>query len=94
MFLILIQYKKSFEIVAQYVETHRAYLDKGYEKNLLITSGPKVPRTGGVMLSQAKTREELDEFIAQDPFVLNDVADYEVIEFTPVKYHQDFSGFV
>jgi hypothetical protein len=39
-----------------------------------------VPRTGGLLLSQAD-RATLDACLAQDPFYTNGVADFEVMEF-------------
>lgn len=94
MFIVMLTYKKPLEIIDQYLAAHRAYLDEGYAKNFLIASGPKNPRTGGVLISQLKNREQLENFLQQDPFSMNDVIDFEIIEFTPVKYHADFSEFV
>jgi uncharacterized protein YciI len=94
MFVVLITYKEPLEIIEKHLAAHRAYLDIGFQKNYLVVSGPKNPRTGGVLLSQLTDRRTLDLFISQDPYVLNDVADYEVIEFTPVKWQQAFAVFV
>lgn len=94
MFIVNIHYTKPFEIVEQYLVAHRAYLDIGYKNDYLIASGPKNPRTGGILVSQLKDRETLDTFLKNDPFILNDVATFEVIEFIPVKHHEGFKGFV
>ena len=32
--------------------------------------------------------------LKQDPFYVHNAADYELIEFTPIKYHPDFALFV
>lgn len=94
MFLILVNYKKSIEEIDQHLTEHRAYLDEGYRKNYLITSGPRNPRSGGVILSQLKDRKEIDTFLAADPFSIHHLVEYEVIEFTPVKYHAQFKHFI
>jgi uncharacterized protein YciI len=94
MFLVLVTYKKPLEIVDKYGPAHRALLDEGYQKNYFIASGPRNPRTGGVIFSQLKDRSKLEEFIKSDPFYIHGVADYEIIEFTPGKYHPDFSSFI
>lgn len=87
MFLILLTYKKPLEVVDQYLAAHREYLDKCYQNNLLIVSGPQNPRTGGILLSHIKERKELDQLLAHDPFTINGITDYEVIEFDAVKFH-------
>ncbi len=94
MFVVLLHYKKPLEVVDQHLGAHRAYLEQGYQQNFLMASGPQEPRTGGVMLSQLQDRHQLEAFLAQDPFALEEIADYQVIDFSPVKYHPQFSGFI
>jgi uncharacterized protein YciI len=62
-------------------EEHRAWIAEQYEAGRFVASGPKVPRTGGVILAKAMPRDELDEIIASDPFTREGVAAYGVVEF-------------
>lgn len=94
MFLVLITYKKSLDEIDKYITDHRAFLDAGYKNNYFVVSGPKNPRTGGVIISQLSNREQLEKILNSDPFKIRDVADYEIIEFMPVKYHRNFSNFI
>lgn len=94
MFLVLITYKKLIEEIDHYLLEHRKFLDRGYKNNYLVVSGPRNPRTGGIILSQLNNRNQLEDFLKEDPFYIHDVASYDVIEFTPVKYHADFSSFI
>lgn len=94
MFLIQLTYRQPLEVVDQYLAAHRAFLQEGYQNDYFIVSGPKHPRTGGVIISQLTDREQLEQILAQDPFQLNQVAQYVIIEFEPVKYHKDFVAFV
>jgi uncharacterized protein YciI len=88
-FLILINYKVPFESFVTIVPEHRKYLQSGVESGLVLVSGPRVPRTGGLIVARAKTPSEIQEFIESDPYRLANVADYEVIEFSPGR-HQAF----
>ena len=94
MFIVLLTYLKPMDIVDNYLIEHRAYLDEGYKNNFLIASGPKNPRNGGVLLSQLTDKTQLENFLKRDPFHVHAIASYEIIEFTPVKYHEGFAGFV
>lgn len=94
MFVIMLKYIKPIEIVDQYLVEHRAYLDECYQKNGLIASGPQIPRSGGIMLSQLKDRPQLEALLHQDPFWINEVAEYTIIEFDPVKYHKHFAVYL
>lgn len=94
MFVIRITYKKPIEEIDKYLAEHRAFLDCGYKNNHYIASGPQNPRTGGIILSQLTDRAQLEALIKQDPFSQHDLADFEIIEFTPVKHHANFSAFI
>ncbi len=94
MFLVNLIYKKPIELIEIHTAAHRTFLDEGYKQNFFVASGPKIPRTGGVIISQLKNRAQLEEILKQDPFALHDLAAYEITEFNPVKFHPDFTGFV
>ena len=94
MFVVLLTYKKPLALVDECLSAHAAFLDNGYQKNYFIVSGKKVPRTGGVIFSQLKDRSQLESIMKQDPFHINEVADYEIIEFIPGKHHPNFSLFI
>ena len=91
MFVVLLKYLKPIEVVNEWVVSHREFLDTGYQSGLLLCSGPQNPRTGGVILSRAATREKLQDFFKNDPFQKEGVAEYQIIEFEPVKFAEDFS---
>lgn len=94
MFIIEVTYKKSLEQIDQYLFEHRVFLDNSYRENYFIASGPKNPRTGGIIISQLKNREQLEKILKNDPFYIHDMADYKIIEFSPTKYHTNFATFI
>jgi uncharacterized protein YciI len=88
MFVILLHYLKPIEEVDRFVVPHRAYLDELYQKNVLLASGPQIPRSGGVLLARGgRSKEELQILLNQDPFSIEGIAEYSVIEFDPIKHH-------
>lgn len=52
-------------------------------------SGRKNPRTGGIIIAQNATIEEIKEIIKEDPFHQYEVAEYEITEFLPTKFNAD-----
>nr|WP_320025853.1 YciI family protein [uncultured Acetobacterium sp.] len=85
MFIILLNYTKPIEAVEAVIPAHIDYLDHYYQLDKFVLSGRKRPRTGGVILCQASDKEEVWTIIAEDPFFIEKVADYEVLEFLPTK---------
>ncbi|NFR85928.1 MULTISPECIES: YciI family protein [unclassified Clostridium] len=94
MFIVNLTYIKSVEEVENHLEDHIVFLNKYYDSNNFICSGRKNPRTGGVILCNAKNMEEVKKIISEDPFNKNRIADYEIIEFQPTKYTEGFKEFV
>lgn len=90
MFIIDIIYKADMAVIDECLAEHRAYLDIFYAKGLLLCSGPKTPRTGGVVLGLFKTREEVNEFTHNDPYNKHGLVTYTITEFTPVKQLSNF----
>ena len=83
MFIVILTYKKSLEEVDRYLQAHRDYLAEHYAAGDFIMSGPQTPRVGGVIVMRAENRSVVDTIIAQDPFKVNAIADYQIVEFTP-----------
>ncbi len=86
MFIAILTYKKPLEEVDFYLQDHRNYLTSHYATGDFITSGPQNPRVGGVIMIKAENRKAVDAIIAQDPFKINEIADYQIIEFTPTMF--------
>ncbi|MFJ8530854.1 YciI family protein [Bacillus sp. NPDC094106] len=57
-------------------------------------SGRRNPRTGGLILMNLNSKEEIQQIIKEDPFHIYGMAEYEIIEFTPTKYDANFASFV
>lgn len=83
MFIAILTYKKPLEEVDSFLQAHREYLAEHYAAGDFIASGPQTPRIGGVIMMKAESRETVNAIIAEDPFHINGIADYQIVEFTP-----------
>lgn len=86
LFLIDLTYVKPFEEIDPLLEAHYAFLDKYYGNGTFLASGPKVPRTGGVIIARGTDRTALEDILTEDPFFDAKVAKYTVTEFTPKRH--------
>ena len=86
MFIAILTYKKPLDEVDQFLHAHREYLANHYADGDFIASGPQNPRVGGVIMMKAESREAVDAIIAEDPFHINGIADYQIVEFTPTMF--------
>ena len=83
MFIITLTYHKSLKEVDKYLSAHIEFLKTHYAKGSFLASGRKTPRDGGIILAIAADKAEIEAIIALDPFCVQDVARYEITEFTP-----------
>lgn len=94
MFILTLKYVKPLEEVDKVLKAHIEYLEKYYLLQKFICSGRRNPRVGGVILCNAKDMNEVKMIIKEDPFYMKEIAEYEIIEFTPTKYAEGFEKFI
>ena len=94
MFIIQLTYKTSINEVEKYTQAHREFLDYYYKQGLLLASGPMKPRTGGIIIATCTDKAHLESVFKQDPFNLAEIADYEFIEFIPVKHRDELKELI
>jgi uncharacterized protein YciI len=93
MYFVSLTYLRPLSEIEAHLAQHRDFLDEQFEKGIFLASGAKVPRTGGVFLIRGTiSAKELTALIEQDPFKKHGLAQYEVIEFTPSKFHSALSA--
>ena len=85
MFVVSLTYIQPLEKIEEFLAEHRTFLDKFYQQGKFLMSGRKEPRTGGIIIINAKDLDEVNQIIEQDPFHQHQIADYQVIEFYPSK---------
>lgn len=93
-FVVEINYTVPLEIIESLTESHREYLQLGYKQGLLLVSGPKVPRTGGVVIAKAESLEIIEQFFSKDPYAVNNAAGYRFIEFHPKSRHEFLADWI
>ena len=91
MLIIELTYKKPLDEVNELLQKHRDFLSKYYREKVFLTSGPKNPRNGGIILAMGD-RATIDKVLEEDPFYQHEIADYRVIEFEPNKYSDEFKN--
>lgn len=85
MFIISLEYIKPLADIEAALSEHIAYLERHYRAGTFLMSGRKQPRTGGIILMQVDSREQVGQIIAEDPFHRAGLAEYSITEFLPTK---------
>lgn len=91
MFIISLTYIVSLEKVELELNNHIKYLKEQYANGVFIASGRKIPRTGGIILSNLKDINKLNKIIEKDPFHKKGIAEYNITEFIPTMSSNELS---
>jgi uncharacterized protein YciI len=83
MYIVALTYTAPLEQIDAYLPAHRAWLAAQYARGLMLMSGRKEPRDGGILIAHAADRAELDAALRDDPFAQAGLATYAVTEFVP-----------
>jgi len=83
MFIVSLNYTAPLDRIDSLLDEHVVFLKAKYAEGILIASGRKIPRTGGVLLARACDQKTLEKHLAEDPFHREGVATYDITEFTP-----------
>ena len=94
MFIIDLTYIVSLNELDKHMVDHVKFLKRYYKQNVFVASGRKVPRTGGIILAQADSREIIERIIEEDPFYIHRLATFSITEFLTSQYHPDLKEFL
>jgi len=84
-FVLLARYKVPAEEIDRMLEEHKAWITRHQEAGRILMTARQVPLTGGLILAQGGSADEMREMIAEDPFHASGAAEYEVLEFQPAR---------
>ncbi|MFC4786340.1 YciI family protein [Nocardioides sp. MAHUQ-72] len=84
-FVVLLTYTAPLVQVDDLLDAHRTWLDQRYAEGRFLASGPQVPRSGGLILARARSREAMLDVVGTDPFFRAGVASYEIVQFVPTR---------
>lgn len=67
---------------------HIQYTQRAMDKGLILLSGLKEDESGGIFVMKANSRDEIDEYLSDEPFQRCGIQNYNVIEFTPHYFNE------
>ena len=81
MFVVHLKYKTPLDEVLKVRPRHVEFLEKFYSENVFLFSGRRYDSTGGIIIANLSNEDEVHEIMKEDPFIKENVANYEVVGF-------------
>lgn len=84
MFVVVYRSKNNPGILDEQNSDHIDYLNEQFKNGNFIASGKiNPPDQGGIIIANVCTKDDLLQIISKDPFYANEMADYDIFDFTP-----------
>ena len=92
MFIVELTYTAPLARIDAQMRAHVAFLRKYYAAGNFLMSGRQIPRTGGIIVAMADSRERIEAIMAEDPFCRHGLAEVRIIEFRASQRADDVPG--
>ena len=84
-YVLLVKYTADLAAIDAEMPAHQRFLKQHFASGEFLVSGPRDPRTGGVILARTISDARVAQIIATDPFLQQGLATYEVVGFHPTR---------
>ncbi|HYD64931.1 YciI family protein [Azospirillum sp.] len=85
MFTVLLRFSENKAKAQEFMEGHKAWIQRGIDDGIFLVVGSLQPNAGGAILAHATSLPELQARVNEDPFVAERVVSAEILEITPAR---------
>ena len=85
MFIVLLKFSDNQEHAGQFMEDHKAWIQRGFDDGVFLVVGGLQPNAGGGIVAHNIARSELERRVGEDPFVAEGVVEAEIHEIAPAR---------
>jgi uncharacterized protein YciI len=91
MFIILLKFSKNREHASKFMDAHMKWLKQGFDDEVFILAGGIKPHSGGAIIAKNSSIELIKSRVTQDPFVIQNIVEFEILEINPSKMVEGFT---
>lgn len=88
MFIVLLRFSDNKAQAGQFMGGHNEWIKRGFNEGVFLLAGSLQPNLGGSIIAHNTTLSALQERVAEDPFVSENVVSAEILEISPAKADQ------
>lgn len=85
MFIVLLKFAENKFHAGQFMAGHNAWIKRGFDDGVFFLVGSLQPNLGGAIVAHNTTLSDLQARINDDPFVVENVVNTEILEITPAR---------
>ena len=85
MFIVTLKFSENKDQAGQYMDGHTEWIMRGFDDGVFLLVGGLKPNLGGAVVANNTSLSDLQSRVNDDPFVVVNVVNAEIIEITPAK---------
>jgi len=85
MFIVLLRFSGNKGQAGQFMEAHKAWLQRGFDDGVFLLAGSLQPHSGGGIVAHNTRLPDLQKRVDEDPFVVEGVVSAEIVELVPSR---------
>jgi len=84
MFIVLLKFSDNKGQAGHFMDDHKKWIKQGFDDGIFMLAGSLQPGLGGgIMAHHGISRDALEQKVAEDPFVRENIVHAEILEITP-----------
>ena len=85
MFVVLLKFSENKSQASQFMDDHRAWIQRGFDEGVFLLAGSLNAQQGGGIIAHGTTMAELEQRVDDDPFVAQNIVKAEILEIEPAR---------
>jgi uncharacterized protein YciI len=91
MFIVQLKFSVNKSKASQYMADHKLWIKKGFDDEVFLLVGSIKPNLGGAIVAYNISYQALQVRIQEDPFIVHDIVDAEILEIEPSMTDERFT---
>lgn len=91
MFIVLLRFSENKARAGEFMDGHKAWIQRGFETGTFVLMGSLQPNLGGALLAHDTTLSDLESFVGEDPFVVEKIVTPEILEISASRADERLS---
>ncbi|MGR5945297.1 YciI family protein [Enterobacter sp. C4G1] len=87
---VTLTYLKQPDAIASHLDAHKQWLVRGFNEGKILFAGPLSNHAGGYILFQGDSVSEIQNYLQDDPLIMHNIVDAEIIGIEPTLCAQGF----
>jgi len=88
MYVALLKFSENKSKAAEFMDGHNQWIKRGFDDGVFLLVGSLQPGLGGSVIAHNTSVSELQKRVNEDPFVVENIVQAEILEIDPKKADQ------